>query len=124
MIRTLSSTLVTCGFLIIAYFTLISFRPELEHKQFYAFLVFFAGLQLLSGFAFSRFQTEQDAEKFVMTFLVSTGAKFILSLFIILILVKTFPEQKRLLAFSFCIQYLLFLTVDSVALLTKIGRRN
>lgn len=124
MTKAISSTLVTSGILIVSYFTLVNFFPGIAHKQFFAFLIFLAGLQILSAFAHQRLRTENDPEKFVMTFLVTTGVKFILSLFIILILIKKFPEQKRVLALSYCAQYILFLAVDSIALLKKIRERN
>ncbi len=124
MIKSISSTLVSCGIILLAYFALIYFFPQLAHKQFYAFLVFFGGLQLLTAFAFYRLGTETDAEKFVSTFLVATGVKFILSLFIVLILVMKFPDQKQVLALSFCTLYLVFLVIDSAGLLSKIKERN
>ncbi len=124
MIKSLSSTFLAAGILFIGYYSLLYFFPAIEHAQFFAFLLFFSGLELLSAFAFHRFGTEEDASKFVMTYLVATGSKFILSLFIVLILVIKFPEQKQLLALSFCSQYLVFLIVDSVSLLSKIKERN
>lgn len=115
---------MACGILIAGYFGLLSVFPQYAHKQFFGFLVFFAGLQLLTELAFKRFRTEEDPEKFVMTFMVATGAKFILSLFIVLILVMKFPDQKQVLALSFCAQYVVFLVIDSLGLLNKIKQRN
>ncbi len=124
MIKPISSTIVSCGINLLAYYTLIHFFPQVAHKQFYAFLLFFAGLQLLTAFAYYRLGADKNAEKFVGTFLVATGVKFILSLFIVLILVMKFPEQKQVLALSFCAQYMVFLVIDSAGLLSKIKERN
>ena len=124
MIKSFSSAILAAGILLVGYYSLLYFFPNLEHRQFFAFLIYFSGLEILSTLAYKRFQTESDAEKFVMTFMVVTGVKFILSLFIVLILVIKFPEQKQLLALSFCAQYLIFLVLDSAALLSKIKQRN
>lgn len=124
MFKALATTLIASGILIASYFTLLNFFPSIEHYQFFVFVAFFAALQFISTLAFERFNTDNDASKFVMTFLVATGVKFILSLFIILFLVTQFPEQKRVLALSFCLQYLFFLAIDSLTLLSKIRHRK
>lgn len=124
MIRHISQSLILAGILIMAYVGLIQFFPSLEHSQFYGFLVFFSGLQIIASLAYDRFSKKEDAQQFVTAFLVATGVKFILSLFIVLILVVQFPEQKQLLALSFFSLYIFFLLADSVILLRKIKQRN
>ncbi len=120
----LTSTFIASGILIVCYFSLLSFFPELKHDKFFVFLIFFAGIQFISSFAYSKLGAEENAERFVMIFLAATGVKFILSLFIVLILVMKFPEQKKLLALSFGVQYMVFLLIDSMSLLNKIKSRN
>lgn len=124
MIQQFSKTLILSGCLFVAYSLLVHYFPTLSHKTFYIFLVYFCGLQAISTILYRRFGAEENPEKFVMAFMAITGIKFIFSLFIVLIIVLKFKEQKQLLALSFCLQYVIFLTADSQQLLRKIRERN
>ncbi len=114
------SIFIPAGLLTIGHFSLLSFNPQYTHPSFFAFLVYFIGLQLFFDWLHKRFNKDNQPEKFVKVFLTTTSLKFILSLFIVLGLILVFKEQKQVVALTFCLQYLVFLIADSLKLVARI----
>ncbi len=104
-----------------AYLFLIRLFPELGTDQFYIYLLILATLNAGTAFAHLKLNSGNNPEKFVQLFLVSTGVKFIFSLFAILIITVIYPNDKQLLALTYLSVYLVYMILESVNLIRNLG---